>query len=545
MLFAALLFVSTMGLLYLLESSLLVEVPARGGTLSEGLIGAPRFINPILAASDTDRDLTMLTYSGLLRATPEGGYLPDLASGYEVSADGTVYTFTMRDGVTFHDGEPVTVEDVAFTIAKATDGTLKSPLHANWDGVRTEVEGNMVRFTLKSPYAPFLGNLTLGILPKHLWGSVSAEEFPFSELNTSPIGSGPFAMGAVNRTASGIPSSYTLKGFGNYALGAPNLSRLVLRFYQSESALLQALKNGDVEAGSMLSPSSLGSLSARVVTAPQGRVFGVFFNQNQSEVLRDKNVRAALNAAIDRNTLVEEVLGGYAEELSEPAPPTLFDKLSETPSTSGNTPEAARSALEQNGWVEGEDGILQKTSGTGSKKKTTRLAFSIATVDAPELRAATEFVREAWTQMGAAVDVEVFAQSDLAQNIIRPRKYDALLFGQVVGRGADLFAFWHSSQRNDPGLNVALYTNQTADAALEALRKSSVDEREQFYRQFLHEIERDLPAVFLYTPHFVYTVPNDLRGLQLGLIEQSSDRFLSVSQWHRETDYVWPFLVRQ
>jgi len=162
----------------------------------------------------------------------------------------------------------------------------------------------------------------------------------------------------------------------------------------------------------------------------------------------------------------------------------------------------------------------------------------------PELRAAAEYLRVAWERMGVKVNLKIFEQGDLAQNVIRPRKYDALLFGEVVGRELDLFAFWHSSQRNDPGLNVAGYANANADDALEALRATAdTSKRQELLSTLLAELQTDLPAVFLYAPDFVYSVPNDIAGVDLGFIETPSDRFLSLPGWHRDSDRVWPIFA--
>jgi peptide/nickel transport system substrate-binding protein len=205
----------------------------------------------------------------------------------------------------------------------------------------------------------------------------------------------------------------------------------------------------------------------------------------------------------------------------------------------------AQQKLISKGWVLGQDKVLTKTVGKGKTLKTTRLAFSLSTGNVPELRATAEYLREEWTHMGAEVDVKIFDQGDLSQNVIRPRKYDALLFGEVVGRELDLFAFWHSSQRNDPGLNVALYANSIADKILEQLRETSDDtKRLDLYNQLLRELDKDIPAIFLYAPDFVYSIPKDIEGVDLGFIEAPSDRFLSAAQWHRETDYVWPIFGR-
>jgi peptide/nickel transport system substrate-binding protein len=542
--FAIVLVGSTVGLLAIVNTSLRVSVPGYGGSFSEGIVGSPRFINPVLATSDADHDMTKLIYSGLVKPTPEGEYVADLASGYTISDDGKVYTFTLREGLTFHDGKPVTAKDIAFTIAKIQDGALKSPARANWDGVQVEaVDEHTVRFTLPQPYAPFIKNATIGILPEHLWAGVSAEEFPFSELNTSPIGTGPFKVDAIERTPSGIPSSYTLAPFRNYALGRPYLGEFTVRFYQSEEALMAGLKRGDIEAASGISPSAMASIKGgHVERSALNRVFGVFFNQNESVVLRDVEVRRALNEAIDREALVRDVLQGYGVALTGPVPPGIIASKS-TATTAPDPALAARERLLEDGWELNDAGLLVKPG--EDDEADLELVFAISTGNVPELRAAAEFVKNAWERMGAKVEVKVFDQGDLSQNVIRPRKYEALLFGEVVGRELDLYAFWDSSQRNDPGLNIAMYANSTADRLLKEMRETSnTAKRLSLYQEFEAELMDDMPAVFLYAPDFVYSVPNDVLGLDLGFIESPSDRFLSAAAWHREEDYVWRVFAR-
>ena len=545
--FTVLLVISTVGLVYSLENALLVEAPARGGSLTEGVVGSPRFINPVLALSDADRDLTALVYSGLLRATPDGKYVPDLASDYSVSEDGKVYTVTLKSDATFHDGAPISAQDVFYTVQKTQAPALKSPARANWDGVAVEaLDEHTVRFTLRSPYAPFIGNLTFGILPKHLWEGVSDEAFPWSDLNIRPVGSGPFKVRTFSQTAGGIPSSYSLERFSRYALGEPYLSTITLNFYSGESELVDALHSGEIESASGISPANLPN--SKAVVSPLNRVFGVFFNQNNSEVLRDKDVRSALSQAIDREKLVKEMLRGYGTPLYSPVPKSLSPDKSDIPGRPdmSDLSAEARQMLLDKGWKANDDGALQKKVGSGKSAETLTLSLDLATANVPELRAAAEFIRASWEKMGAHVEIKIYEPGDLSQNVIRPRKYEALLFGEVVGRELDLFAFWHSSQRNDPGLNIALYANAAADKDLEGLRATSDEaERKRLYTAFEREIQKDVPAVFLYAPDFVYTVPDSLYGLSLGFVESPSDRFLSVAQWHREVDWVWPIFAKK
>ncbi len=546
--FTTLLVISVGGLLYILNASLLVAVPTRGGAWSEGIVGAPRFINPVLAISEADQDILSLVYSGLLKATPKGDYMPDLAESYTISPDGRTYTFVLRPKIVFQDNTPVTADDIVFTIAKTQDTVLKSPERANWNGVLVQkINERTVSFTLRQAYAPFVENLTIGILPKHAWQSVTDDDFAFNPMNTTPIGSGPFIVSKVSKSSSGVPSSYTLRAFPGYVHGVPYLDTINFRFYQNEDSLIDGLKKNEVSAASSISPARLNELSDLSAThAPLNRVFGVFFNQNQSDVLRDSTVRQALNDSIDRDELVRLVLGGYGSPLTGPLPPSVLQQSSTAKASTSNTSlETARAKLTAAGWQPGPTGTLQKTTGSGKTVKTIMLSFSLSTGNVPELRAAAEYLRKVWSDLGVHVEIGVYDQGDLTQNVIRPRKYDALLFGEVIGREPDLFAFWDTSERIDPGLNIAMYANSTVDHMLEQLRiTQDENQRKGLYQQFTDAIAKDTPAIFLYAPDFVYIVPKDIEGLDLGFIETPSDRFLSVTGWHRQTDYVWPLFAR-
>jgi peptide/nickel transport system substrate-binding protein len=190
--FVGIFIISSLALVWKVNASYLVEVPTRGGTLVEGVLGNPRFINPVLAISDADKNLSALVYSGLTRIDSKGNVVNALAESVSVSDDGLYYSVKIKDGATFHDGEPVTADDVIFTIQKITDPLIKSPRRGNWDGVSVEkVDDLTLNFHLKKPYAPFIENLSVGIMPKHIWNNVTNDEFSFSQFNTLPVGSGP------------------------------------------------------------------------------------------------------------------------------------------------------------------------------------------------------------------------------------------------------------------------------------------------------------------------------------------------------------------
>jgi len=527
----------------------MVDIPTYGGQIVEGIIGTPRFINPLLAISDADRDLTALVYSGLLKATPEGSFVPDLARTYSISPDGLTYTFILRDDAVFHDGKPVTADDVVYTVAKAQDSTLKSPRRVNWEGVSVQkISDSEVVFSLKQPYAPFIANLTLGILPNHIWKNIEGDQFTFSLSNLHAVGSGPYKIDSINQSADGIPEKITLKSNSEYTLGEPFIENIIFKFYKNESDLTVAIKNGSVESAGNISSETAVDIAdgITIVRAPLTRIFGIFFNQNEKEILAHKEVRKALTLAIDKNEIISNVLHGYGTPADGPLPPTSAEKFHQNASSTENkntSIEAAQAVLEKAGWKKNSDtGIYELKN----KNTVSTLSISLSTGNIPELVESAKFIEEAWKKIGVAVDVRVFEPSDLNQSVIRPRKYDSLLFGIVTGRNPDLYPFWHSSQRNDPGLNIALYTNIKVDKSLEIMRSTSdPTEAAKALVNFEKEIATDLPAIFIWSPDFIYAVPKKLYDVSLGEITTPSDRFINAHNWYIETDRVWRVFAKE
>lgn len=539
---------SITGLVWQANTSALIELPSAGGELKEGIIGTPRFINPLLASSNPDRDLTALVYSGLLRAGPAGQLLPDLAEHYTVSEDGKQYTFFLKPDLVWHDGEPVTAADVVFTISRTKDSAIKSPRRAAWEGVEIErVNDREIIFTLKQPYGSFLSNATLGLLPAHLWEEVTSETFPFSNLNVEPIGTGPYRVKKIKRDRNNLPLAYELTAFRSFALGQPKIGSLFLNFYSNEEARLAAFRRGEVTNVNAVSPELVEDLLTgskdkhRLYTASLPRVFAVFFNQNQAKIFAQSEVREALNLLVDRQEIIKQVLTGYGRPADGPIPTMSQAIKNESASTTLPTDQAA-AKLVKHGWKKNTDsGLWEQTV----KKETKTLSFTLSTADALELKAAAELLRSVWEKFGAKVEVKIFEAGALNQNVIRPRTYEALLFGEIIGREPDLYSFWHSSQRLDPGLNIALYTNTAVDKMLEELKSSSpIAATADKLAAVAAAIIKDTPAIFLYTPDFLYLLPRAVRGLALNSINAPADRFLDIYQWYLTTEKVWSVFSR-
>lgn len=527
--------VGLVGVLTIGHTRLTEVVPAPGGVLHEGIVGTPRFVNPLLAQTDADRDLTVLLYAGLMRALPGGELIPDLAASYEVSDDGTVYTFTLRPDIYFHDTTPITATDIVFTIASAQDPRIESPKSGTWDGVKAEArDARTVVFTLSRPYAGFLNNTTLGILPRHIWEDVAAEDFRGSSYNERPIGSGPFMLERINEDNDGAVRAYVLQPFSRYGLGEPHLARIFIHVFGNEREMIDAFESGDISSLHISDPLSLTQLLDDIETPHQyslPRTFGLFFNYNRNEIFTDVAVREALSYAVNREEIIDGVLGGFGTAIDTPLLPHLY-----TTKPVLHSIDDARLLLENAGWTrDAESGIYTK--------KDVQLSFSIRTVNSPDLKLAAEILQKQWNELGASVSVELFDLAQLNQTIIRTRDYEALLFGQVLSRDGDLYPFWHSSQRNDPGLNVALYTNADVDATVEELRTTlESSARTALYESFLSEWQLDIPAVFLYVPDMAYILPKNINGITVGSIQEPSERFLDAYRWYVHTQRIFTFL---
>lgn len=525
-----LLIIGCIASLCVLLRSFQVTVPAYGGTLSEGVVGSPRFVNPLLALSDSDRDLVALTYAGLMGHDGSGKFVPVIAESYTVSSDGTMYTFVLRANAQFSDGTPVTADDVVYTVQKAQDPAIKSPVYASWTNIRAEaLDARTVRFTLPNAYAPFLQDTTLGILPKHVWQDVHDDEFAFSSYDTMPIGAGPFVAKSVSRDGEGTITGYTLDANSQFVTGRPYLSHIRFSFYETQGDLQSALAAGSVK-------SAYGVAKASARSAPYARVFGVFLNPDKEAAFKDLGVRKALSLAVDRTALVHDVLGGYATPLAGPLPAGTSVRAIPLPDDATRIADA-KAALDAAGYD------FDQSSGTWSKDGKA-LSVTLATSNVPELKAVAAQVQKDWKAIGVPTELDFHDPSYLTQSVIRPRAYGALLFGEVIGTDPDLYAFWASSERADPGLNIANYSDPDVDALLQKARTSSdAAVVQQALADAQEKIAADYPAVFLYTPDFLYTVPANIKGINLSAVSAPADRFWGVSEWYHYTEHVWPAFV--
>lgn len=511
------------------------SVPANGGSFTEGIIGEPRLVNPLLSqTSDADRDIASLVFSGLYHYNGQGKLVPDLAKTMpEITSDGLSYSVTLRDNILWHDGVPMTADDIVFTVqtAQNSDYGIPSTVRSNWEGVTIErVSDRVVIFHLKSRYAQFPSNLTLGILPKHLWTDIKPSNFSLSELNLKPVGSGPYRFVSLVKSDLGAIISYKLKAWDQYYTGRPYIDAIEFKQYNSEDELIDAFNTNDIENFGTLSGENVSRLKFKSrITLEQlkmPRYFALFFNQTQSKALASKNVRLALNEGTNRIDIINNILDGNAFLVNSPMMGGILD-VNATVKAYDFDLAHAKSVLAADGWTPNADGILIKGKDL--------LDIKITTSTWPELASVANLVRQQWARLGARVTVETLPISQL-QQVIKDRNYQILLFGEIMNVDPDPYTLWHSSQRQGPGLNLALYKNDTVDKLLEEARQTLDPlQRAQKYDDFQKILIEDIPAVLLYSPHYLYGLDRDIKGFSATVIPTPADRFADIQHWYLNT----------
>jgi peptide/nickel transport system substrate-binding protein len=509
-------------------------IPVPGGDYSEGVIGQPMYINPVLAAgNEADADLSRLIYSGMFQYGSDGKIVPDLAESYDVSDDQLTYTVHLRSDVKWHDGEPFTSDDVIYTIQAIQDPAFKSPLRQNWQGVGMEqVDENTVKFVLPAAYSFFPNNLTVGIIPKHVWETVAPTNFSLAEYNLKPVGTGPYEYSDFQKDSGGMILSYKLIVNPEYYADKPFIKTITFQFYPDEDSMIDAFNNKQIFGAGSVSPDKIASLrtkrSTNVISASLPRYFAVFFNQMKNKALADKDVRKALATATNRQEIVDKIFGGEGSQLISPIPSGTIGATDDVKKYDFN-PDEAKKMLDDAGWKMGDDGVRAKSG--------TNLEFTLVTTDWPQLVDTANILKSQWEAVGARVNVDSESVGDIQQNFIRPREYEAFLFGQSWPTAEpDPYSFWHSSQTKDPGLNLALYSNSDVDKILEKLRAETDEEKRlALYKDFQQEVTGDVPAIFLYSPNYLYVVNNKVKGIDITSLVSSEQRFANVTHWYMKT----------
>lgn len=519
---------------YQVQSSALctTSVAASGGALVEGRVGRPLAINPLLSDDyPVDRELSNLIFDGLVIFDAAGKPQPALAESWQYSDDGLTLTVTLRDGVTWHDGQPLTADDVVFTYQLLQSNELPAPaaLRGLWSQVVIEkVDDRTVSFTLAEPYSPFIQALARGILPAHLLSGVPPAQIATADFNRQPIGTGPFMVEAEQdwqRTGrlDLVPNpAYWREG--------TQLANLEYHFYPTEEAVLEAYRAGDLQAIDGLSPSSIGQITAlddaRLFTSLAPRYSQLLFRQSDSgpASLKQKEVRQALAYALDRQGLVDSVLNGQGVVFEGPYLPGNWAANPGIMTSYTYQPETAAALLDAAGWVLPPGGVTRQQGGAP-------LTLRVLALDTTQNRAVGEALAAAWNAAGVSTELSYATDVATLRQSLAERAFDVALVDIVPPGDPDLYDFW-SQEAIIRGQNYAGWNNRRASEALEEARKLfSPAERLPYYESFLRQFDGDLPALTLFQSVNLYVLRDTVQQAEVGRFDQPRDKYASFADW--------------
>ncbi len=509
--------------------------PVRGGIYTEALIGSMQRLNPILDYNNSvDHDINRLIYSGLLRFDDRGLPQLDMAESKGVSKDGTLYNFTLQKGLRWQDGQPVTTDDVIFTIDLMRNGGSLVPadLQALWKDVKAvRLSDTTLQFQLPEPYAPFLDYLTFGILPKHLLNNLTFDQVASAPFNLKPVGSGPYRFDHL-MIENGQITGLVLMAWDKYYGKKPYVEQIVFRFYPDGATALQAYNDGAVQGISEITPdilqASLAESNLSIYTGRKPQLSMVLFNLKNPDktFLQDADVRRALFMGINRQRIINQLLDGQAVLANGPILPgtwAYYDGLQ----TQDFDPEGAKNLLKQAGYV-----LAAETDTVRSKDKVA-LNFTLLYPDDDLHKSIAQAIQKDWANLNVQADLEPVPYDQLINDRLGQRAYDAALVDLNLSRtpDPDPYPFWDQAQAAT-GQNYTQWDSRVASEYLEQARiEVDLTERTRLYRNFQVVFDEDLPALPLYYPVYSYGVDKGVQGVRMGPLFDTSDRFDTILDW--------------
>lgn len=516
------------------------DLPAAGGSYTEAVSGSPKRINPLFAPlNDVDRDLAALVFSGLFRVGPELEAIPDLAARYTWLDGGKTLEVAIRDDARFHDGEPVTSDDVQFTIMAAKNPAWRSPLASLFRDVTVvRVDERTIQFQLPEADPTFLLDLTVGILPAHVWEDVAPETAQLSDANLRPIGSGPYRVHSFTRDGAGLVIHYDLRRFTGYYGIPPFVEEWRLRFFPDQTQAVNALRNGQVDGVAFLpwtEAEKIRNESIKTYSLELPITTVAFFNTKDA-LLKDLRVRQALALAVDPDELSALVGEQKAKKANGPYPFLEY--------ATGTKPdlEAARKLLDAIGWklADGSNVRSMKPAGSATSTSSTVLQIRIDVPNQPDLLRVADLLKRRWSLLGAQVDVRSEPGETLFREALALRNSQVIVSDMLLLPDLDLTQFFGSAFSAGTGRNFSNLADRDTDAALEAVRAATNTEMLISARKKVSDLLSErLPALFLLRPTYAYAVSSRVNGIEDLRLLTPSDRFSTESGWFVRTRWGW------
>ncbi len=509
--------------------------PTTGGVYTEGLIGQMVRLNPVLDYyNSADRDIDRLLFSGLIRFDDHGTPLADLADSWGISKDGTIYNFSIRANAKWHDGQPVTSDDVIFTIdlLRQDNSPIPADLRDLWKKVDVKrLDDKTLQFLLPEPFAPFLDYLTFGVLPAHLVGDLSLDQMISATFNLQPVGSGPYKFKRI-LVENGKITGVELEAYKDYYQQAAFIEQIIFRYYPDSAAAFEAFKKGDIMGISQVSldilPAVLAEPGLNLHTGRLPQLSMIYFNLSQTEkpFFQNAAIRKALLMGLNRQRMIDKGLAGQGILADGPIFPGTWAYYDGTPRVEYD-PQAALDKIKEAGYtIPAEGGSVRKNSDGVA------FSFELIYLDDANHKTLAEAIQQDWMNLGVEVILKPLPLTQLIGKL-DGRLYEAALVDLNLTRSPDPdpYPFWHQSMASG-GQNYANWDDRQASEYLEQARVTlDITERTRLYRNFQVRFAEDLPALPLFYPVYRYAVSSNVQGVRMGPLFDTADRFNTLPAW--------------
>ncbi|KKP38362.1 MAG: family 5 extracellular solute-binding protein, peptide/nickel transport system substrate-binding protein [Candidatus Peregrinibacteria bacterium GW2011_GWF2_33_10] len=497
----------------------------------EGMVGNLGVLNPLFSQpSSVDRDITALIYQGLSKYDPLTQQVVDNKSiaTHSLSQNQKEYTFYLNKNATWQDGKPLTADDIIFTYRDVIQNANfpNVILKKTFDQITIEkIDEFTVVFKLPLKNSFFFTSTLIGLLPKHIWEGTNVENIATSDLNKNPIGNGPYRFDSS--TQSGNLTKINLTRFDNYQGDRANILNFSFVIAPTIDDLKQNIeKIHGLARLSKFDKAELVNNRFALYKYDLPRYTALFIN-NDKPYLKNQKIRLAIQKAIDKQALVNEI--GYEQVIDTPLLELQEDKW-----MFKSNKEEAMGALYDAGWKLNKDTNVRENR-NGDKLTLRLLTRTYEDVKQQEINTkSVNFIKTALGNVGIDVSIESYPFSFL-QYVILDRDYDLLLYGQSLEYNLDLYPYLHSSQAKDRGLNFSNYRNVKVDQLLDDLRNTfDHDTKTEKLKAIGDELEKDIPAVYLYTPYYYYLVDEKFSIGEIGELATHTDRFANITNWTKE-----------
>jgi peptide/nickel transport system substrate-binding protein len=509
--------------------------PISGGIYTEAVIGKFLRLNPFLDIyNQPDQDIDSLLFNGLVKFGADGMPLPDLAETWGISQNGTVYTFSLRKDIAWHDGTKITAADILFTVELMKSGNALIPddLQKFWSEIEVQsLSDNLIQFSLPEAFTPFPDYMAFEILPEHLLGGLTLNELIDHPYNLAPVGSGPYQFGRL-LVEDNVITGVVLEANEDYYEGKPYLEEIVFMYYPDEEAAWQAYQDGVVDGIAEVNAEILNPVLAdptvNLYSARKPQLSIVFLNLDNPEVtvFQDAAFRRALLKAVDRQKIIDTVYQGQAIQAHGPILPgnwAYYDGIEQI----GYDPEGAKAAI-------ASLGISQNEEGTGLvTNEGQEIRFELLVPDTFEHLQMGNMLKTDWEYIGLAVDIIVKPYNEVI-DLLEGRDYEAALVDIDFSGAADPdpYPFWGQAQVRG-GQNYSQWNNRSASELLEQARINlDYSARDRLYRNFQVIFQEEMPSLPLLYPVYNYAVKTKINGVSIGPFYDVSDRLNSIQTWY-------------